>query len=190
MGSPHPASLELKMHPTAMSLVGVLLLLLQVQQEEATFALAIPAISLTATQVTALAAFGALAKLGGIGAGLALRGDSGRSSSRRPKSRRPMYRHTHRGRREANQVDLSLEKLAINEPENCFKMVFCAVSTGKIDNPELKSLVTLFGEDVPEMKFRKAAQYGSKSHSIAKCEKRFKCSLGMDIIQQLFTQQI
>ena len=119
------------MHPTAMSLVGVLLLLLQVQQEEATFALAIPAISLTATQVTALAAFGALAKLGGIGAGLALRGDSGRSSSRRPKSRRPIYRHTHRGRRETNQVDLSLEKLAINEPENCFKMVFCGVSTGK-----------------------------------------------------------
>merc|ERR1712106_961055 len=190
MGSHQPASLELKMYPTAMSLVGVLLLLLQVQQEEATFALAIPAFSLTATQVTALAAFGALAKLGGDGAGLALRGDSGRSSSRRPKSRRPMYRHNHRGRREANQVDLSLEKLTINEPENCFKMVFCAVSTGQIDNPELNSLVTLFGEDVPELKFMKAAQYGRKSQSIAKCEKRYKCSLGMEIIQRLFTQQI
>ena len=124
------------MHPSAISLFFVLLVFLQVQEEEATFAIAIPAITLTATQFTALAAFGALAKLGGIGAGLALAsGGSSRSSSSRSSGyRRYTHRHSHRGRRDSDEEKITLEKLSTIEPENCFKMVFCATSTGKYDS--------------------------------------------------------
>ena len=94
----------------------LLIVLLQVPADEATFALSITSaagvalLSLTAAQVSSIALLGVLAKLGGLGAGLAL-------------SRR-------RGKRQAGQEEMTLETLANIEPDDCYKRVLCAASTG------------------------------------------------------------
>ena len=93
-----------------------LLVLLQIPADKATFALSLTSaagatlLSLTAAQVSTIAALGALAKLGGLEAGLAL---------------------SRRGKRQANQEEITLEMLINIEPDDCYKRVICAASSGK-----------------------------------------------------------
>ena len=97
-------------------LLSLLLILLLVPGDEATFALSITSaagatlLSLTAAQVSTIAALGVLAKLGGLGEGLAL---------------------SRRGRRQADKEEITLEMLTNIEPDDCYKRVICAATTGK-----------------------------------------------------------
>ena len=97
-------------------ILSLLLVLLQVPGDEGTFALSITSaagvslLSLTAAQVSTIAALGVLAKLGGLGAGLLL---------------------SRRGKRQAGQEEITLEMLTNIEPDDCYKRVICAASTGK-----------------------------------------------------------
>ena len=106
-----------------------LILLLQVQQDEATIPLTIGALTLTSAQVTALAGFGVLAKLSGVVGGLLL----SRAANRRQSSRYGGRRY--RGRRSAEVEDLEIEAtlnlLIETEPEQCFKRIICAAETGQ-----------------------------------------------------------
>eukprot|EP00090_Calanus_glacialis_P041355 TRINITY_DN728_c0_g1_i1.p1 TRINITY_DN728_c0_g1~~TRINITY_DN728_c0_g1_i1.p1 ORF type:complete len:171 (-),score=48.18 TRINITY_DN728_c0_g1_i1:48-560(-) len=170
------------MRPSSLclSLLPVLLVVFHLPADEATFALTLTSaagatlLSLTAAQVSTIAALGVLAKLGGLGAGLAL---------------------SRRGRRQADQEEITLEMLTNIEPEDCYKRVICAASTGKVDNQKMRSVLKLFSEDISIMrapiskqalKFVEAARYGEIRKNVAKCEHRYQCSLPMDIIQQLF----
>merc|ERR1711874_50440 len=122
-----------------------------------------------------LPALGVLAKLGGLGAGLAL-------------SRR-------RGKRQVDQEEITLEMLTNIEPEDCYKRVICSASTGKVDNEKMRNVLKVFSEDLTIMrapiskqalKFVEAARYGEFRKNVAKCEHRYQCSLPMEIIQQVF----
>ena len=144
------------MRPSSLclSLLPVLLVVFHLPADEATFALTLTSaagatlLSLTAAQVSTIAALGVLAKLGGLGAGLAL---------------------SRRGRRQADQEEITLEMLANIEPEDCYKRVICAASTGKVENQKMRSVLKLFSEDISIMrapiskqalKFVEAARYG------------------------------
>ena len=144
------------MRPSSLclSLLPVLLVVFHLPADEATFALTLTSaagatlLSLTAAQVSTIAALGVLAKLGGLGAGLAL---------------------SRRGRRQADQKEVTLEMLTTIEPEDCYKRVICAASTGKVDNQKIRSVLKLFSEDISIMrapiskqalKFVEAARYG------------------------------
>ena len=137
-----------------LSLLPVLLVVFHLPADDATFALTLTSaagatlLSLTAAQVSTIAALGVLAKLGGLGAGLAL---------------------SRRGRRQADQEEITLEMLTNIEPEDCYKRVICAASTGKVDNQKMRSVLKLFSEDISIMrapiskqalKFVEAARYG------------------------------
>ena len=147
---------HIQMRPSSLclSLLPVLLVVFHLPADEATFALTLTSaagatlLSLTAAQVSTIAALGVLAKLGGLGAGLAL---------------------SRRGRRQADQEEITLEMLANIEPEDCYKRVICAASTGKVDNQKMRSVLKLFSEDISIMrapiskqalKFVEAARYG------------------------------
>ena len=111
-----------------------LILLLQVHQDEATFALTIgtgaTALALTAGQVTALAGLGVLTKLSGVVGGVLLsRALQSRSSSR---SRSHGRRYGKRSAQaEEVEIDVALNMLSEMEPEHCYKRIICAASTGK-----------------------------------------------------------
>ena len=142
-------------------------------------------LSLTAAQTTALAAvaiLGIKAKL--IGLSLL----SKKSSSRRGYS----YR---RGKRSAEEEEVpTIETFANLEVEDCYKRVICAASTGEVENPQVQNVLALFNPQQfmqaplshKAMKFVEAARYGGSRRSVAKCEQRYTCSLGMDILQELF----
>ena len=144
------------MRPSSLclSLLPVLLVVFHLPADEATFALTLTSaagvtlLSLTAAQVSTIAALGVLAKLGGLGAGLVL---------------------SRRGRRQADQEEITLEMLTNIEPEDCYKRVICAASTGKVNNQKMRSVLKLFSEDISIMrapiskqalKFVEAARYG------------------------------
>ena len=144
------------MRPSSLclSLLPVLLVVFHLPADDATFALTLTSaagatlLSLTAAQVSTIAALGVLAKLGGLGAGLAL---------------------SRRGRRQADQEEITLEMLTNIEPEDCYKRVICAASTGKVNNQKMRSVLKLFSEDISIMrapiskqalKFVEAARYG------------------------------
>merc|ERR1712128_32891 len=110
----------------------------------------LPILSLPAAQVSTIAALGVLAKLGGLGAGLLL---------------------SRRGKRQAGQEEITLEMLTNIEPDDCYKRVICAASTGKVDNEKMRSILKLFSlsEDLTilrapilnqGLKFVEAARYG------------------------------
>merc|ERR1712179_107267 len=101
----------------------------------------------------------------------------GRRSSRR------------RGKRYAEEEEVpSLETFAGLEVEDCYKRVICAASTGEVENPQVQSVLALFNPQQfmqaplshKAMKFVEAARYGDSRRSVAKCEHRYTCSLGMD----------
>ena len=161
---------------------------MQVPTTSGTFPITVAAggpilLSLTAVQTTALAAvalLGIKAKL--VGAYLL----SQRSSSRRG---------ARRGKRSAEEEEVpTIETFANLEVEDCYKRVICAASTGKVENPQVQNVLALFNPQQfmqaplshKAMKFVEAARYGGSRRSVAKCEHRYTCSLGMDVLQDLF----
>jgi hypothetical protein len=185
-----------------------LVLLLQAPPTSGTFAIALTSaagatlLALTAPQVTAIAAVAVLAKLtaaAGVLAGVAIS-----RSGPRPMSRSwqawPMAhghgprRHSHgHGKRSVEEQEEmpSLEILATLEVEDCYKRVICSASSGEVTNPRVRGVLNLF-DSVPfmplthkAMKFVEAAQYG-QGRGMAKCEHRYQCSLGMEVLQDMF----
>merc|ERR1712226_136389 len=114
-------------------------------------------LSLTAAQSTALAAVAVL----GIKAKLI----GGYLLSRR------------RGKRSAQEEDLSLETFANLEVEDCYKRVICSASTGEVENPKVQNVLALFNPvqfmqaplSQKAMKFVEATRYGQVRRSVAKC---------------------
>ena len=160
---------------------------MQVPSSSGTFAIsAATLLSLTAAQTTALAAvaiLGIKAKL--VGAYLLSRGGSSRGS----------WRGSRRGKRSAEDEEVpTIETFAALEVEDCYKRVICAASTGEVENPQVQNVLALFNPvqfmQAPlshkAMKFVEAARYGGSRRSVAKCEHRYTCSLGMDVLQDLF----
>merc|ERR1712086_876701 len=154
-----------------------LLVVLHLPSDDATFAISLTSaagvslLSLTAAQVSSIAALGLLAKLGGLGAGLIF---------------------SRRGKRQADQEEINLEMLTNIEPEDCYKRVICAASTGKVDNQKMRKFFsepqTIMRAPMSKaaLKFVEAARYGEIRKNVAKCEHRYQCSLPMEIIQELF----
>ena len=156
-----------------------LVLLQQVPTTSGTFAITAVSgtttlLSLTAAQSTALAAVGLLgikAKL--LGA----------------------YLLSRRGKRSAEEGEVpTIETFAALEVEDCYKRVICAASTGELKNHQVENVLALFTPvqhmQAPlshkAMKFVEAARYGGSRRSVAKCEHRYTCSLGMDVLKDLF----
>merc|ERR1719397_1852559 len=65
---------------------------------------------------------------------------------------------------------------------------------GEVENPQVQNVLALFNPvqfmQAPNshkaMKFVEAARYGGSRRSVAKFEHRYTCSLGMDVLQDLF----
>merc|ERR1712051_396267 len=100
-----------------------------------------------------------------------------------------------RGKRSAEEEEVpTLETFAALEVEDCYKRVICAASTGEVENPQVENVLALFNPQqfmqaplsLKAMKFVEAARYGGSRRSVAKCEHRYTCSLGMDVLQDLF----
>merc|ERR1712072_1637770 len=174
MGSSHPTAKFKMFRPLlCVPLAIALVLLQQVPTASGTFAIAGTiggtAITLTAAQTTALAAVALLGvKLKLVGA----------------------YLLSRRGKRSAEEEEVpTIETFATLEVEDCYKRVICAASTGKVQN-----VLALFNPvqymraplSHKAMKFVEAARYGGSRRSVAKCEHRYTCSLGMDVLKDLF----
>merc|ERR1712211_36100 len=120
----------------------------------------------------------------------------------RPRRRRPAgikakllgaYLLSRRGKRSAEEEQElpTLETFATLEVEDCYKRVICAASTGELKNHQVENVLALFTPvqhmQAPlshkAMKFVEAARYGGSRRSVAKCEHRYTCSLGMDLLQ-------
>merc|ERR1711935_839823 len=88
----------------------------------------------------------------------------------------------------------TIETFAALEVEDCYKRVICAASTGEVENPQVQNVLALFNPvqfmQAPlshkARKFVEAARYGGSRRSVAKREHRYTCSLGMDVLQDLF----
>merc|ERR1712228_625882 len=173
MGSSHPTAMFKMFRPLlCVPLAIALVLLQQVPTASGTFAIAGTiggtAITLTAAQTTALAAVALLGvKLKLVGA----------------------YLLSRRGKRSAEE-----EEVPTLEVEDCYKRVICAASTGEVENPQVQNVLALFNPvqymraplSHKAMKFVEAARYGGSRRSVAKCEHRYTCSLGMDVLKDLF----
>merc|ERR1712119_15652 len=105
------------------------------------------------------------------------------------------YLLSRRGKRSAEEEEVpTIETFAALEVEDCYKRVICAASTGEVENPQVQNVLALFNPvqfmQAPlshkAMKFVEAARYGGSRRSVAKCEHRYTCSLGMDVLQDLF----
>merc|ERR1711935_407816 len=168
MGSSHPTAQYKMFRPLFFVPLAIALVLLQqVPTTSGTIAFTLASgattiLSLTAAQSTALAAVAVL----GIKAKLI----GGFLLSRRGK------------------------RSAALEVEDCYKRVICAASTGEVENPQVQNVLALFNPvqfmQAPlshkAMKFVEAARYGGSRRSVAKREHRYTCSLGMDVLQDLF----
>merc|ERR1712200_182290 len=90
--------------------------------------------------------------------------------------------------------NFTIERLVDHEVEDCYKRVICAASTGELDNPRVQNVLAIFNTDLVQdtnisnkaMKFIEAARYGGSLRNVAKCEQRYTCTVGMDILQELF----
>jgi len=196
MGSSQPtAQYKMNFPIFCVPLAIALVLLQQVPTTSGTFAIsAATLLSLTAAQTTALAAvaiLGIKAKL--IGLHLLSKGGSSRGYSR--DYSRGSWRGSRRGKRSAEDEEVpTIETFAALEVEDCYKRVICAASTGEVENPQVQNVLALFNPvqfmQAPlshkAMKFVEAARYGGSRRSVAKCEHRYTCSLGMDVLQDLF----
>merc|ERR1712203_547446 len=180
MGSSRPTAQYKMFRPLfCVPLAIALVLLQQVPTASGTYALTLTTgattlLSLTAAQSTALSAVGLL----GIKAKLLAV-----ALSRR------------RGKRSADEEEMpTIETFATLEVEDCYKRVICAASTGEVENPQVQNVLALFNPvqymraplSHKAMKFVEAARYGGSRRSVAKCEHRYTCSLGMDVLKDLF----
>merc|ERR1712130_1064946 len=102
-----------------------------------------------------------------------------------------------RGRRSVEEMEeeenLTIESLVDLEVEDCYKRVICAASTGELENPVVQNVLAFLNPNLMQdtishkaMKFVEAARYGGSSRKVAKCEQRYTCSVGMDLLQKLF----
>merc|ERR1711971_315796 len=181
-----PTISSLKMARTLMyaglSLSPLLLSLLLVSPgTEATAPLVVgTATILTANQIGALIAIGLAIKAVTLKAALLT------AASRR------------RGRREAEpsaREIYDIETVVELEEEDCFKRIFCAAATDKLDNIKVSNVLQLLEKDLTRLnaplslgaeKFLTAANYGKLSGSVEKCENRYQCPLKLDVVQTLF----
>merc|ERR1739841_265763 len=180
MGSSHPTAQYKMFRPLFFVPLAIALVLLQqVPTSSGTVAFTLTSgattlLTLTAAQSTALAAvaiLGIKAKL--IGG----------------------YLLSRRGKRSAQEGEVpTIETFAALEVEDCYKRVICAASTGEVENPQVENVLALFNPQQfmqaplshKAMKFVEAARYGGSRRSVAKCEHRYTCALGMDVLQDLF----
>merc|ERR1712018_978815 len=129
MGSSHPTPQYKMFRPLFFAPLAIALVLLQqVPTSNGTVAFTLASgtttlLSLTAAQSTALAAVAVL----GIKAKL-IGG----------------YLLSRRGKRSAEEEELSLETFANLEVEDCYKRVNCAASTGEVENPQVQNVLALF----------------------------------------------
>ena len=108
-----------------------LLLLLEVQEDEAFFTGTGAAIALTPGVIGAIVAAGVVGKLAGIATGVVLQ-ELGRNRRRRSnKSQTSRGFRDETRRRKTEPHNLRFASLGISEPEECFRRVFCAAATGK-----------------------------------------------------------
>merc|ERR1712165_315331 len=179
MGSSHPTPQYKMFRPLFFVPLAIALVLLQqVPTSSGTVAFTLASgtttlLSLTAAQSTALAAVAVL----GIKAKL-IGG----------------YLLSRRGKRSVEEEVPTIETFANLEVEDCYKRVICAASTGEVENPQVQNVLALFNPvqymraplSHKAMKFVEAARYGGSRRSVAKCEHRYTCSLGMDVLKDLF----
>lgn len=154
----------------------------QVPPTSSTFAIALTStagaslLSLTAAQVSTIAAVGVLAKLAGV-AGILIARRRGRRSAEE----------------EEEEEVVSLEMLPVLEVDDCYKRVICSAASSDVSSPSVRRVLALFSPEQvmraplsPKAgKFVEALRYG-RGRSVAKCEHRYQCSLGMDLLQDLF----
>jgi len=103
------------------------------------------------------------------------------------------YRRGRRSVEEMEEENLTIESLVDLEVEDCYKRVICAASTGQLENSGVHNVLAFLIPDLVQntishkaMKFVEAARYGGSSRNVAKCEQRYTCSVGMDLLQKLF----
>jgi len=103
-------------------------------------------------------------KLLGVSAGLLLARGASRS------------RGTRRGRRSPQEVDevVALTKAtAALEQQQCFRRLFCAIATNKVQGlSALSSVVKMMAG-----KFADASKFGALMQDVSKCEARYKCDM-------------
>ena len=136
-------------------------------------------ITLTTTQLAAVAGVGLLGKAAGfLGASL-LSQRTSRTSRRR-------------GKRDVEsdvKIDSTLEMLVEMEPEHCYKRVLCAASTGEFSQEKMKSILSVLKthdlRDSNYAKFSEAVRFGEATEDVAKCENRYQCSLDLEIIANI-----
>ena len=136
-------------------------------------------ITLTTTQLAAVAGVGLLGKAAGF-LGASLLSQRTRRTSRR------------RGKRDVDsdvKIDSTLEMLVEMEPEHCYKRVLCAASTGHFSQEKMKSILSVLKthdlRDSNYGKFREAVRFGEATEDVAKCENRYQCSLDLEIIANI-----
>ena len=133
-------------------------------------------ITLTTTQLAAVAGVGLLGKAAGfLGASLL----SQRTSRRR-------------GKRDVEsdvKIDSTLEMLVEVEPEDCYKRILCAASTGHFSYSQVDSILSVLKNhdlrDSNYAKFSEAVRFGEATENVAKCENRYQCSLDLEIIANI-----
>merc|ERR1712115_567842 len=104
------------------------------------------------------------------------------------------YRRGKRSVEDLEEENFTIESLVDLEVEDCYKRVICAASTGELDNPRVQNVLAIFNTDLVQdnnisnkaMKFVEAARYGGSLRNVAKCEQRYTCTVGMDLLQELF----
>merc|ERR1719336_1747777 len=105
------------------------------------------------------------------------------------------YRRGKRSVEDVEEENFTIESLVDLEVEDCYKRVICAASTGELDNPRVQNVLAIFNTDDlvqdtnisnKAMKFVEAARYGGSLRNVAKCEQRYTCTVGMDVLQELF----
>merc|ERR1711972_923432 len=104
------------------------------------------------------------------------------------------YRRGKRSVEDVEEESFTIESLVDLEVEDCYKRVICAASTGELDNTRVQNVLVIFNTDLVQnnnvsnkaMKFVEAARYGGSLRNVAKCEQRYTCTVGMDVLQELF----
>merc|ERR1712227_745305 len=181
----HPSSkMNRSLLNTLFAVSPLLVFVLRVPHVSATVPLVVgTATVLTAEQITALLAIGLAIKAVTLKAALITGASRGR------------------GRRaavDAAEEIFDIETLVELEEEDCYKRIFCAAGTGKVDNKNVNAVLELLEMDLTALqapmsrgveKFATAAAYGKLSRSVDKCENRYQCPLKLDLVQTLFPFQ-
>merc|ERR1711963_815193 len=144
----HPSSkMNRSLLNTLFAVSPLLVFVLHVPHVSATVPLVVgTATVLTAEQITALLAIGLAIKAVTLKAALIA------GATRRGRGRRAAE--------DAAEEIFDIETLVELEEEDCYKRIFCAAGTGKVDNKNINAVLE---------KFATAAAYGKLSRSVDKC---------------------